>query len=89
MNTEFLTKDGPVAKHGVKHGNKYAHGLSAGALVFLYATFATKSEVTRLESRCDKCDEKRAAQWRKLMDHEVALAKAGVHVVSSEWNANR
>jgi hypothetical protein len=101
MTTEFIRK--PVANHG----NKLAHGLSAATLVFLYTTFAPKSDVARLDARadrietkfagqatkedaanlsarCDRCDESRSAQWRHLMDIQVALARIGFTVPKPE-----
>lgn len=77
----MFKKGGAIAKHG----NKAFNGLSAAAICWMFATFATKSDVDLLNKRCDRCDEKRALQWQRLMDHEVALAKSGVTVVRADW----
>lgn len=81
--TEFIKR--PVAQHG----NKLAHGFSAAMLVFLYATFATKEDIAQVNARCDRCEEKRSAQWRRLMDHEVALARIGVTLPMRETNETK
>lgn len=62
-------------KAGVaKHANKFAHGLSATALVFLYANFPTKDEFRReVDKEHQRCVESQAKQWRDLMDFYVAL----------------
>lgn len=84
MNTDFFKKEGMVATQVTKHGNKAYNGLSAAAIVWMFATFATKSDVALVSTRCDKCEEARTTYWMRLMDHEVALAKQGITVVSWE-----
>ncbi len=58
----------------VRHGNKAFNGLSAAAIVWMFATFAQKQDLVRHE---DRESATHAKQWQKLMDHEVALARHG------------
>lgn len=67
-----------------KHANKVGHGLSAAALMFLYATFATKDSLLRHE---DKEASSRSKVWQRLMDHEVSLAKINALSVTEPTNS--
>lgn len=68
-DTTILRREGLLAKHG----NKAYNGLSAAAIVFLYANFVQRGDFTRHE---DKESQARSETWQRLMDHEVALARA-------------
>lgn len=45
MNTEFITKPKPIVKKATLWGYR---GLSAGAIIWMFTTFATKNDVDRL-----------------------------------------
>ena len=53
-----------------KHGNAAFNGLSGAAIVFLYATFAQKSDIERHE---DKAAVTHSKLWQKAMDNEVEI----------------
>lgn len=75
MNTDFFRKEGPVAKHG----NKVFNGVSAGLLVWIFATFATKEQFNDHARRCEggaeKCELKRSKQWQKIADLELEIER--------------
>ena len=93
MNTEFIKKHKSKLTVGVYRG------LSASAIVFLYATFATKTDIESAERRAAAArDEMRASQsrtWQKLMDVQLAVEAnratldmfIKMHAVKSATNA--
>ena len=72
--TEFITNPSTKVKTAAKLTRD---GLTTGALIFLYSTFASKDDVTSAERRAMASrDEMRASQsrtWQKLMDVQLAV----------------
>lgn len=59
------------ARDGIgKHANSAYNGLSAAAIVFLYATFPSKEDVDR---HIDKLNAAQSKQWQQLMDNHVEI----------------
>ncbi len=71
-----------------KHGGKLLGAANTGLIIFLYATFATRSDLADHEAREHKqCVESRAEQWRNTMDMftvKRADATNDVQTVKSE-----
>lgn len=64
MNTEFFTKR--VKRNKAKSIIGGGLGLSTAAVIWIYATFATKSELAKVE-------ESNKAQWRAIAEMRAAV----------------
>ena len=64
MNTEFIKT--ATARAKINPGLAVFRGLSVSAIVWLYATFATQKDVTKLE-------ETNKAQWRAIAELRAQL----------------
>lgn len=61
--------DTSILRRAKGHAGKAFGGLSAAAIVFLYANFATTSQVQReIDREHQRCIEAQAKHWRDMMD---------------------
>lgn len=72
------------AKQAVSsHGNKVFNGLSAGAIIWLFATFPSKDRLDDHVRQSDKvheeCASKRSKQWQRIADLELELERVKIH----------
>lgn len=74
-----LTKAGNAVS---KHGNKVYNGLSAGAIIWLFATFPSKDllndHVRQSDKVHDECSQKRSKQWQRIADLELELERVRI-----------
>lgn len=66
-DTSFVERSKGAAK---QHGNKVAHGISAGLLIFLYTYFVP---VAMFREYKEETRQQSAEQWRKLADFDLKL----------------
>lgn len=56
-------------------------GLTAGVVIWMFATFAQDKHFQKHCDQCEQaryaCEQARSRIWQKVMDHEVALARRG------------
>lgn len=70
-----------------RHGNKVYNTLSAGAIIWMLATFASKESFTEHCRRCEKANDENAAKrsqiWQKIGDMELDVQRIDLTTVKS------